>query len=100
MKKMAAYIAIRGSNNITEMSDVPVEKLKLIAKKMRPVMDQRVKKTKWCVLRWPNPSMAQLAGMSTRSVRGFLLRRLHARLPEAAAGNEGAQSVDGKNRPR
>ena len=28
MKKMHAYIAIRGSNNITELSDVPVSQLK------------------------------------------------------------------------
>src|SRR5438128_1460730 len=71
MKKMNAYIALRGSNNITELSDVPVDRLKLLAKKMRPVMDQRVKKTKWCVLRWPNPSMAQLAGMSTEAFEDF-----------------------------
>ena len=29
MKKMQAYIAIRGGHNITEMSDVPPEKMKL-----------------------------------------------------------------------
>lgn len=71
MKKMDAYIAVRGSNNITELSDVPVEKMKLLAKKMRPVQDQRVKKTKWVVLRWPTPSMAQLAGMSTEAFEDF-----------------------------
>jgi len=71
MKKMHAYIALRGSNNITELSDVPVTKMQLVAKKMRPVQDQRVKKTKWCVLRWPTPSMAQLAGMSTEAFEDF-----------------------------
>jgi len=71
MKKMDAYIAVRGSNNITELSDVPPEKMKLIARKMRPVQDQRVKKTKWVVLRWPTPSMAQLAGMSTEAFEDF-----------------------------
>jgi aminopeptidase len=71
MKKMSAYIALRGSNNITELSDVPVDRLKLLAKKMRPVQDQRVKKTKWVVLRWPTPSMAQLAGMSTEAFEDF-----------------------------
>jgi aminopeptidase len=71
MKKMDAYIAVRGANNITELSDVPPEKMKLIAKKMRPVQDQRVKKTKWVVLRWPTPSMAQLAGMSTEAFEDF-----------------------------
>jgi aminopeptidase len=71
MKKMDAYIAVRGSNNITELSDVPVDKMKLIAKKMQPVQNQRVKKTKWVVLRWPTPSMAQLAGMSTEAFEDF-----------------------------
>jgi len=71
MKKMDAYVALRGSNNITELSDVPAEKMKLIAKKMRGVQDQRVKKTKWVVLRWPTPSMAQLAGMSSEAFEDF-----------------------------
>ena len=71
MKKMNAYIAVRGSNNITELADVPPEKMKLIGRKMRPVQDQRVKKTKWVVLRWPTPSMAQLAGMSTEAFEDF-----------------------------
>src|SRR5256884_5763188 len=71
MKKMHAYFALRGSNNITELSDVPVAKMQLVAKKMRPVQDQRVKKTKWCVLRWPTPSMAQLAGRSTEAFEDF-----------------------------
>jgi len=71
MKKMHAYIALRGSNNITELSDVSAAQMKLVAKKMRPVTDQRVKKTKWVVLRWPNPSMAQLAGMSTEAFEDF-----------------------------
>lgn len=71
MKKMDAYIAFRGSNNVTELSDVPVHQMKLLTKKMRPVIDQRVKKTKWVVLRWPTPSMAQLAGMSTEAFEDF-----------------------------
>ena len=71
MKKMDAYIALRGSNNVTELSDVPVEQMKLLTKKMRPVIDQREKKTKWVVLRWPTPSMAQLAGTSTEAFEDF-----------------------------
>src|SRR5437588_3387284 len=71
MKKMNAYIAIRGSHNVTELADVPPDKMKRIGKKMRPVQDQRVKKTKWVVLRWPTPSMAQLAGISTEAFEDF-----------------------------
>src|SRR3712207_5025163 len=71
MKRMDAYIGLRGSNSITELSDVPSEQIKLVMKKMRPVQDHRVKKTKWVVLRWPNPSMDQLAGMSTEAFEDF-----------------------------
>ena len=74
MKKMDAYIAIRGSHNIAELADVPIEKMKLVAKKMRPVQDQRVQKTKWVVLRWPTPAMAQLANMSTEAFEDFFFR--------------------------
>jgi aminopeptidase len=71
MRKMQAYIALRGGHNITEMSDVPAEKMKLVARRFKPVLDWRVKKTRWCVLRWPTPSMAQLAGMSTEQFEDF-----------------------------
>jgi aminopeptidase len=71
MKKMDAYIAVRGSHNITELADVPPNQMQLIGKKMRPVQDQRVKRTKWVVLRWPTASMAQLAGMSTEAFEDF-----------------------------
>jgi len=62
------------ANNITELSDVPVKQMQLAARRMRPVQDQRVKKTKWVVLRWPTPSMAQLAGMSTEAFEDFYFR--------------------------
>lgn len=71
MKDMDAYIAIRGGNNIAETSDVPAARMKLAMKHLRPVLDHRVKKTKWCVLRWPSASMAQQAGMSTEAFERF-----------------------------
>lgn len=71
MKKMHAYVAVRGANNITEMSDVPADKLALYTRITRPVLDWRVRKTRWCVLRWPTPSMAQSAGMSTEAFEDF-----------------------------
>jgi len=40
-------------------------------KAMKPVLDWRVKKTKWCILRWPSPSMAQQAKMSTEAFEKF-----------------------------
>jgi aminopeptidase len=74
MKDMDAYIAVRGSHNIAESSDVPPVNMKLAMKHMRQVIDWRVKKTKWCVLRWPSPSMAQQAGMSTEAFEDFYFK--------------------------
>jgi aminopeptidase len=71
MQDMDAYIALRGSHNITELSDVPAKSMATAMKQMSPVMDHRVKQTKWCVLRWPNPAMAQQAGMSTEAFEKF-----------------------------
>jgi aminopeptidase len=74
MMKMDAYAALRGSNNIFESSDVPAEKIQLISRIMKPVLDHRVGKTKWVVLRWPTPAMAQQAGLSTEAFEDFFFR--------------------------
>lgn len=74
MKDMDAYIAIRGSHNISETSDVSQKNMQVAMKQMRPVIDHRVKKTKWCVLRWPTASMAQQASMSTEAFEDFYFK--------------------------
>lgn len=74
MKDMDAYIAVRGSHNIAEQSDVAPAKMELAMGQMRKVLDHRIKKTKWCVLRWPHPAMAQQAGMSTEAFEDFYFR--------------------------
>ncbi len=72
MKDMDAYIAIRSGDNINELSDVPAEKNKLYGETVGNVHRKiRVPKTKWCVLRYPNESMAQLAEMSTEAFEDF-----------------------------
>ena len=67
MKKVQSYIAIRGADNANENADVPSERMALYSRTVRPVLNYRVNKTRWCVLRWPTPSMAQSAGMSTEA---------------------------------
>lgn len=71
IKRMQAYLALRGSHNASESSDVPGDRLQLYSKTLRPVLNYRVNKTKWCVLRWPTPSMAQAANMSTEAFENF-----------------------------
>lgn len=74
LKKMQAYIAVRGSHNIAEMADVPQEKSALLSSKLRPALDYRINKTRWVVLRWPTASMAQQAQMSSESFEDFFFR--------------------------
>ena len=73
MEQMSAYIGARGSANVSELSDVPSDAMNLFERLIwkRVHSDIRVAKTKWCVLRWPTPSMAQLAGMSTEAFENF-----------------------------
>ena len=74
MQGMDAYIALRGSDNIFENSDIPAAKVQAYAKAMKPVLNHRVNKTKWVVLRWPTPAMAQQAAMSTEAFEDFYFR--------------------------
>lgn len=71
MKGMDAYIAIRGTANISELADVPPEKLNMYYRMTQPTLDWRVNKTKWVILRYPNASMAQLAGKSQEAFEDF-----------------------------
>ncbi len=73
MSAMDCYIGVRGSDNVSELSDVPAEKMALYEKLYStPVHhDIRVPKTRWVVLRYPNAAMAQLAGTSTEAFEDF-----------------------------
>jgi aminopeptidase len=71
MKQMQSYIAVRGAGNMNENADVPSERMALYSKATRPLLNYRVNKTRWVVLRWPTPSMAQAAGMSTEAFEDF-----------------------------
>ncbi len=73
MKNVQAYLGLRGAKNINEMADVAQDRLGLYnGLYVMPVhFEQRVKHTKWCVLRLPSASMAQQAGMSTEAFEDF-----------------------------
>lgn len=71
MKQMDAYIAVRAGNNTSETSDVPGDKISLYSRMLDPTVDYRVSKTKWVILRYPNASMAQLAGTSQEAFEDF-----------------------------
>lgn len=73
MGRMQAYIGVRGGSNAAELSDVPQEQLKRNQRLYwEPVHNKiRVTKTKWVVLRYPTPSMAQMADMSTEAFEDY-----------------------------
>ncbi len=73
MENVQAYVGIRGSHNISELSDVPPEKMKMFQEHwMFPVhLKVRVPNTKWVVMRYPSSSMAQQAQMSSEEFEDF-----------------------------
>ncbi|MEZ5940054.1 MAG: aminopeptidase [Planctomycetaceae bacterium] len=73
MAKMNAYIGIRGTENSNEFADVPGSQMEQVQKHIwKPVhLDIRVPKTKWVVLRYPTPSFAQAANMSSEAFEDF-----------------------------
>ncbi len=90
MKEMDAYIAMRGSHNIAEFSDVPSDRMQHYQTHwLQPVhFQERVPNTRWVVLRWPSPSMAQQAEMSTEEFEDFYFEVCcldYARMGEAIA---------------
>lgn len=73
MAAMDCYIGIRGTDNVSELSDVPSEKMEMYDKLYtNPVHHEiRVPKTRWVILRYPNAAMAQLAGTSMDAFEEF-----------------------------
>lgn len=76
MKKMDAYIGVRGVYNPKEYGDVPGDKMDLYDRLwMQPVhLKERVPNTRWVVLRYPSPQMAMMAKMSTEAFADFYYR--------------------------
>ncbi|WP_347489143.1 aminopeptidase [Desulfoscipio sp. XC116] len=73
MNEMDAYIGLRSGDNSAELSDVPADKMDLYNKFFFQTVHEkiRVAKTKWVILRYPSPSMAQQAGSSTEAFEEY-----------------------------
>lgn len=73
MEQMDCYVAIRGAENVAELSDVPSDKMKLYELLYsKPVhSDIRVRNTRWVVLRYPNSAMAQLSNSSLEAFEDY-----------------------------
>lgn len=71
MEGMDAYILIESGENISELSDVPADKLSMYQRLTRPITNQRTNHTKWVIVKYPNPSIAQLANTSLESFEDY-----------------------------
>lgn len=73
MQDMDAYIGIRATANTAELNGISKEKMELYNQYYTlPVhFEERVKNTKWCILRYPNSSMAQMSNMNTEEFENF-----------------------------
>ena len=73
MDKMDCYIGIRGGDNSYELCDLPESIMQEYDKRYGiPVhSNRRVAHTRWVILRYPTPSMSQLAGMSTEAFEDY-----------------------------
>ena len=73
MADMQVYIGIKAGENAAEFADVPSDKLAIyMSHYSKPVhSEQRVEHTRWCVMRYPNASMAQLSNMRIEAFEDF-----------------------------
>ncbi|MDA3811551.1 MAG: aminopeptidase [Spirochaetaceae bacterium] len=73
MKEMDAYLGIGSVENSSENSDVTSDKMKMYMEKyINPVhFQERIKNTKWTVMRFPTNSMAQQANTSLEAFEDF-----------------------------
>lgn len=76
MRNATCYIGIRGGRNSFEAADVPPKKMDLYNRIVRkPVhLEERVKNTRWCVLRYPNSAMAHMAMQPRETFADFYYR--------------------------
>lgn len=73
MKKMQAYIGISSPISDKPLEGVSKEKIELYNKYYTALvhLEQRVKHTKWCILRYPNEYLAEKSNMTLNEFKDF-----------------------------
>ena len=76
MKDMDAVISIRAPHNPSEFHGIPAEKNGIYQTEyLKPInMDLRLNTTKWNVIKWPTPVMANKCGMSMDEFEEYYFR--------------------------
>lgn len=67
------YLAISGNKNAYEFASVPAECMQMYRRLVWTEMNDELdkKKAPWCILNYPNPSVAQMAKMTTPDFEDF-----------------------------
>jgi len=73
MKQVTVFIAIGAADNSMVMAQANQENMIAYAKLTRPIVDQRVKHTRWVVTRYPTHGGAQEARMSLEEYEDYVL---------------------------
>ncbi len=74
IKHTDVYIRIRAPRNLRELESVDPTKISERMKVLKPILDWRVDKTRWVVVDYPTPALAQEAGMSMEEYEDFLFK--------------------------
>jgi aminopeptidase len=76
MREADAYVGVRGSDNPYDLADVPADARDWYQRHVwqKVHVEDRVRRTRWVVLRWPNDAMAQAAGASREAFEDFYFR--------------------------
>jgi len=90
MKKASAYLGIRGSENPFDLNDMGGEKMEKWNKLFyTPVhLEERVRNTKWCVMRYPNNAMSQLAMLPQEVFEDFYFDVCNVNYPQMSKSME------------
>ncbi len=72
MKKATVYIAISAGENSMVMAQANQSNMIVWSKVVRPIVDQRVKHTRWVITRYPTHGAAQEAKMSLEEYEDYL----------------------------
>lgn len=70
LEDLDAHLFVHAGNNASELVDVPAGTMEAYHRVSEPYWDKLLKK-KWCTMRFPTPSAAQAAGMSTQAFEDF-----------------------------
>jgi aminopeptidase len=73
MKQVTVYIAIGAADNSMVMAQARQDAMISYAKVTRPIVDQRVKHTRWVITRYPTHGGAQEARMSLEEYEDYVL---------------------------